>query len=121
MAEIGRLPESGALQGWQRNILVALPQYLRGRGHYRSWCDAADLAETAALTGTRPANLTQADADLTRFIETAGPEQDAALTRLFHRRFLRQCLIIGGPNPSADHIALAVMEPILDRKPVEVA
>ena len=121
MAELGRLPESGALQGWQRNILVSLPQYLRGRGHYRLWCDAADLAETAALTGTRPVNLSEADADLTRFIAAAGPEHDAALTRLFHRRFLRQCLIIAGPDAAGDHIALAVMEPILDRKPVKAS
>ena len=83
-------------------------------------CSSDLLAETAALTGTRPANLTQADADLTRFIETAEPKHDAALTRLFHRRFLRQCLIIAGPDPAEDHIALAVMEPILNRKPVEV-
>lgn len=121
IAELGRLPESAALQDWQRNILVSLPHYLRGRGHFRVWCDSTDLAETAALTGTGPADLTQADADLTRFIEAAGPEHDAALTRLFHRRFLRQCLIIAGPDAPVDHIALAVMEPILDRRPVDAA
>ena len=109
------------MPGWQRNILASLPHYLRGRGHYRLWCDSADLAETAALTGTRPADLSAADAALTRFIEAAGPEHDAALTRLFHRRFLRQCLIIAGPDAAADHIALAVMEPILDRKPVKAS
>lgn len=117
IADLGRLPESDALQAWQRNILVSVPQYLRNRGHYRSWCEQADIAETAAVTGTSPRNLTQADVDLSQFIAQAGPEQDAALTRLFHRRFLRHCLIIAGPDPSPDHIALAPMEPILDRKP----
>ncbi len=119
MAELGRLPESDALQAWQRNILVSLPHYLRERGHYRTWCDSADLADTAGLTGTRPANLTEANAHLTQFIETAGPDHDAALVRLFHRRFLRQCLIIAGPDAAPDHIALAVMEPILNHKPLE--
>jgi hypothetical protein len=119
IADLGRLPESEALQGWQRNILVSVPHYLRNRGHYRHWCEQADIAETAAITGTQPTNLTEADSDLTQFIKAAGPEQDAALTKLFHRRFLRHCLIIAGPNPNPDHIALAVMEPILDRKPAK--
>ncbi|MFM2021984.1 MAG: hypothetical protein RJB02_1692, partial [Pseudomonadota bacterium] len=119
IADLERLPESEALQGWQRNILVSVPHYLRNRGHYRHWCEQADIAETATLTGTQPNNLTEADSHLAHFIKAAGPEQDAALTKLFHRRFLRQCLIIAGPNPSPDHIALAVMEPILDRKPAK--
>lgn len=117
IAELGRLPESDALPGWQRNVLASIPHYLRGRGHYRRWCDAADLAETIALTGTAAPSLTAANANLVRLIEASGPEQDAALTRLFHRRFLRQCLIIAGEDPATGHIALARMEPILDRKP----
>ncbi|MEJ6011130.1 phosphotransferase [Novosphingobium aquae] len=116
IAELGRLPESDALPDWQRNVLASIPHYLKNRGHYRQWCEAADIAETAALTGSHPANVTEADAALTRFITAAGAEQDAALTRLFHRRFLRQCLIIAGADPAPDHIALAKMEPILDRK-----
>lgn len=119
IADLERLPESTVLQGWQRNILVSVPHYLRARGHYRHWCEQADIAETAAVIGTQPTSLVDADAQLTRFIETAGPEQDAALTRLFHRRFLRHCLIIAGPNPNPDHIALAMMEPILVHKPAK--
>lgn len=118
VAEIGRLPESDALPDWKRNVLASIPHYLRGRGHYRQWCVAADLAETNALTGKAATSLTEANADLVYLIESAGPEQDAALTRLFHRRFLRQCLIIAGADPAPDHIALAKIEPILDRKPL---
>lgn len=114
---INRLPTSEALPDWQRNVLVSLPVYLRNRGHYRRWCEEADLAETASLTGTSPTNLADADADLIAFISAAGPDQDAALTRLFHRRFLRHSLIIAGPDPAPGHVALAKMEPILDQKP----
>ena len=117
IAELDRLPATDALPAWQRGVLVSIPHYLRNRGHYRRWAEDADVAETAALTGTSPANLTDANADLSRFIGTAGPERDADLVRLFHRRFLRQCLIIAGPDPQPDHIALSRMEPILDRKP----
>jgi len=48
------------------------------------------------------------------FIRSAGPEHDAALTRLMHRRLLRQCLIIAGPDAAADHLALMKVEPLLD-------
>jgi hypothetical protein len=47
----------------------------------------------------------------------SGADRAAALTRLFHRRTLRDCLVIAGAVASPDHIALAKMEPILDRKP----
>ena len=117
IADIDRLPESAELEEWQRNVLISVPHYLRNRGHYRRWCEDADLAETAALTGTLPADMAQADADLAAFIANAAPDQDAALTRLLHRRFLRHSLIIAGPNPAPGHIALTKMEPILDRKP----
>lgn len=116
IAELGRLPATDALPDWQRNVLASIPHYLKNRGYYRQWCEAADIAETAALTGTNPANVMEADSDLIHFITAVGIEQDAALTRLFHRRFLRQCLIIAGADPAPDHIALAKMEPILDRK-----
>jgi len=116
-ADIGRLEESEALQDWQRGIMLSIPAYLRKRGHYRSWMEREDIADVADLIGTRPANIAEADAALTRFIEAAGPEHDAALTRLFHRRTLRHCLVIAGPGAAPDHLALAKMEPILDRKP----
>ena len=117
IAELERLPETEALPSWQRGVLVSIPHYLRGRGHYRRWAEDADLAESTALTGTRSANLTKADAALAKFIDAAGPERDAELVRLFHRRFLRHCLIIAGPNPNPNHIALSKMEPILHHKP----
>lgn len=115
MAELGRLPPTAALPDWQRNVLISIPHYLRNRGHYRRCCEAADLAETVALTGTQAATLSAANADLIGFIDAADAQYDAALARLFHRRFLRQCLIIAGPDAAPDHIALARIEPILNR------
>lgn len=115
-ADIGRLDETEALQDWQRGIMLTIPDYLRKRGHYRAWLEREDLADIAAVIGRDSADIVEADAALVRFIKEAGPEQDAALTRLFHRRTLRHCLVIAGPDASPDHLALAKMEPILDRK-----
>ncbi|KPF79309.1 hypothetical protein [Novosphingobium sp. AAP93] len=115
IAELGRIPASDGLPDWQRNVLTSIPHYLRNRGHYRHWCETADLAETNALTGGTARTLAEGDEALVRLIGTDDPGLDAALTRLFHRRFLRQCLIIAGPDPALAHIALAKMEPILDQ------
>lgn len=112
-ADIGRLPVSEDFPDWQRAVLSSLPQYLAKQAHFRRWCDDEDLAETAELLGSTPANLEDADKALTMFVGEAGPEQDRALIRLFHRRFLRQCLIMAGPDAPEDHLILAKMEPIL--------
>ncbi len=116
IADLDRVPLSPALQDWQRGVMASVPRYLRTRLHYRNWAACEDLADIARLTGIDGVTSADADAVLTRFVEQAGPEHDAALTRLFYRQTLRQCLIIAGPGASADHIAFARMEPILHLK-----
>jgi hypothetical protein len=112
-AEIGRLPDHPRMQDWQRNILASLPQMLRQIGHFRDWRDNGYCADVAALTQCRPVGLQESDTALINFIHTAGPDRDAEIVRLLHRKFLRDCLIIAGENPPADHIALAPIEPVL--------
>lgn len=114
IADLKRLPESEELQAWQRGILVSLPQYLKQRAHYSAWLQDEDLNDLEPLLGHRPADMIEADKSLLRFIESAGPEHDAALTRFFHRRTLRHCLVIAGPDAGEDHLVLAKMEPILN-------
>jgi aminoglycoside phosphotransferase (APT) family kinase protein len=48
--------------------------------------DAQDLDEAASLLGRRPGSWQECDAALESFVASAGPGQDAALVRLFHRR-----------------------------------
>ena len=112
-AEIGRLPEGREMQDWQRNILVSLPHMLQQIGHYRHWRDIGYCSDIAALTGKTVHNVAEADAMAMEFIQKAPPEKDADIVRLLHRKLLRDCLIIAGENPPADHIALAPMEPVL--------
>lgn len=117
LADIGRLQETEELADWQRGVMLSIPTYLRNRGHYRQWMERGEIADMEELIGIRAANVTEAESALFRFINDAGPEHDGALTRLFHRRALRHCLVIAGPDASPGHIALAKMEPILDRRP----
>jgi hypothetical protein len=113
IADINRLPESDELQSWQRGIIASLPHYLKQRGHYGEWLKNEDLNDLELILGHRPTNRVEADDALLRFVEAAGPEQDAALTRVFHRRTLRHCLVIAGEGAGDDHLVLAKMEPIL--------
>ena len=112
-AEIARLPEHGQLQARQRKVLGSLPQMLANIGHFRRWRDDSYLANVAELTGQECSGVADADQSLQGFITKAGPQDDAALVRILHRKLLRDCLIIAGPNAPADHVALAEVEPIL--------
>ena len=114
VADLHRLPLSETFAVWQRGILASVPEYLLNQARYRRWAEDADLDELEALLGTRPADLVEADRQLVAFIRSAGPERDAELIRLLHRRLLRQCLIIAGPDAPADHLALMKVEPLLD-------
>jgi hypothetical protein len=115
IAEIGRVPLSETFADWQRNVVAAIPRYLRNQIHFRTWAEQGDLADAEALLGHRPRNLLEADRELVSYVRGAGPQQDAALVRLFYRRTLRQCLIIAGPGATPDHIALVKLEPLFAR------
>ncbi len=113
-ADLRRLSLSETFAGWQRGVLASVPDYLASQARYRRWAEDADLDEIETLLGERPGDMAAADRALDAYVRGAAPEQDAALVRLFHRRLLRQCLIIAGPDAADDHIALMKVEPILD-------
>jgi aminoglycoside phosphotransferase (APT) family kinase protein len=116
LAEVNRLPTSELFQDWQRGVLASLPQYLRNQACYGRWLEDQDLEEIGDLLGKHPASLVEADAALKAYVQQAGPDQDARLIRLFHRRILRLCLLLAGPDAPADHLLFIKVEPILNRK-----
>ncbi len=111
--EIARLPTSRALTDWQRGVLGLLPEFLQNMSRYGAWLEAEDLADVTELLGTRPRNIVEADEQLAAFVEQAGPEHDAALTRFFHRRTLRQCLVMAGKDAPEGHLLFMKVDPIL--------
>ena len=52
--------------------------------------EAADLDDVSALLGRRPESWQQADAALEELVVAAGPDLDAEVVGLLHRRLLRQ-------------------------------
>ncbi|MBA3038005.1 MAG: hypothetical protein FP814_16140 [Desulfobacterium sp.] len=112
--EIRNLPTSEIFQDWQRGDLASMADYLLNQAHYSRWMEEEDLREIGALLGHRPANLAEADKALRAFVQKAGPELDARLIKLFHRRSLRWCLVLAGPNAAKDHLMLVKLEPTLN-------
>ncbi len=113
--EIRHLPTSDTFPDWQRNTIAAIPQFMLNQIHYGLWAEDQYLDDIQNLLGHRPANQAEADTELKKFIHQAGYEHDAALVRLLHRKLLRFCLIIAGPNPPENHIMLMKMEHILNK------
>jgi hypothetical protein len=113
IAEIQKIPPSETYPGWLLNTVASIPEYLISQARYRGWAEQEDLNDVVAVLGYRPADLVELDRALVSFVREVRPEHDAALIRFFHRRLLRQCLIIAGPNAPANHLILAKVEPIL--------
>jgi hypothetical protein len=114
--EINRLQLSDSFADWQRATIASVPQYLLNQLHYGAWAQQQELDELLPVLGYRPANVIEADQALAAFVKKAGPEKDNLLVKLFHRRMLRLCHVITGPNPRPDNLVLMKVEPILQHK-----
>lgn len=113
-SELGRLPTSATFEPWQRDVLLSLPRYLRSQARYGRWMEEGELGDAAALLGSRPANVVEADRAMKDFVRTAGPERDADLIRFFYRKIMRLCLMLAGPGAPRDHLLFIKVEPILN-------
>lgn len=114
LLEIGRLPLSDSFPAWQRDLLSAIPRYLLNHAHYGRWYEEQTLDDIAVLIGHRPATMSEAEDVLKAYIRTVGPERDAELIQLFHRRMLRLSMVIAGTNPCDDNPLFFKLEPILN-------
>ncbi|MDJ0852382.1 MAG: phosphotransferase family protein [Myxococcota bacterium] len=84
-------------------------QYLERVDAYGDALEADDLDDAGRVLGHRPATWAQADAELEAFVLKAGPESDAELTRLFHRRLSREEFLL---RPTLRELEGAVMPPL---------
>lgn len=112
ICDMKKIPTSELFPEWQRDLLVAVPEYMINQFRYGHWVEQQDLDDVETLLGQRPANRVDADVALRDFIAKAGPEHDEALIKLFYRRMLRWCHSIVGPDAPANHLVLLEMEPL---------
>jgi len=74
--------------------------------------DARDLDRAAAILGYRPASWRECDLALERFVQSAGPEQDAALFDYFTRQVESQAAASGPVRHRLSHYALQPLRPV---------
>lgn len=113
LVDIGQLPTSSAFQPWERDLLRAIPNFLRNYSRYRDWHEAETVADIARLTGGSFASAGEADAALLALVQAGDPARDEALVRLLHRKVLRLSMIIAGTDPDDENPLFHKLDPIL--------
>lgn len=114
LKEIDILPVSKAFAQWQRELMGAIPRFVRNYAHYGRWYEDETLREIGEMTGNKPANMAVAEDVLKSFIKAADVTRDAELVRFTHRRMLRLSLIVAGTNDIEGNPLFFRLEPILD-------
>ncbi|HUP72364.1 MAG TPA: phosphotransferase [Acidimicrobiales bacterium] len=98
-----------AARAYELDALHRVAQYLEQSDLYGPAFEADNMAEVAEVLGHHPATWQQAEAELERFVLAAGPEHDAALVRLFHRRLAREKALL---HPALGYLTGSRMTPI---------
>jgi aminoglycoside phosphotransferase (APT) family kinase protein len=80
---------------YQLRIAFRLARHLQRVDEIGRAVAERDLDEVAAVIGHRPPNWTESERELERFVIGAGPQSEATLIRLFHRRLERQRALLG--------------------------
>ncbi len=98
-ALVGMLaPMAGAdpIQAYQTRTAERLAHSLARAELFGPALEAQNLDEVGALLGRRPLSWSDADERLETFVQSAGPESDAALVGYFYRHFARQEALLQG-------------------------
>lgn len=112
-ALVGMLaPQRGAdpIQAYRTRTAERVARHLERADLYGPALEQQNLDEVAALLGRRPATWSDADRQLEEFVQRAGPEADAALIAIFHRRFSRQELLLQGALRELEGAEIAMLD-----------
>jgi aminoglycoside phosphotransferase (APT) family kinase protein len=89
--EEGEREDGGdAFAAYQLDAAARVAEVLRRVDRMGPAIEVADLDDVSALLGRRPESWQQADAALEELVIAAGPDLDAELVGILHRRLLRQ-------------------------------
>lgn len=104
--QIAAMPGADAPTAYSRDAAAALALYQQRCLTYGADVLEADLADTAALIGTRPTDQDDMMARLEGFVRQAGPEDDARLIQHFHNWLRRQEFLLTGCGIAAYNVGL---------------
>jgi aminoglycoside phosphotransferase (APT) family kinase protein len=104
--QIGTLPATDDQTAYSRDSAAALALYQQRWLAYGADILDADLDDTAALIGQRPANQDDMMEKLEAFVLQAGPEYDARLIQHFHNWLRRQDFLLTGCGIASAFVGL---------------
>jgi hypothetical protein len=108
--QIGTLPVLDDQTAYSRDSAVALARYQQRWLTYGADILDADLDDTAALIGQRPAHQDDMLKKLEAFVLQAGPEQDARLIQHFHNWLRRQDFLLTGCGIASAFVGLDLQQ-----------
>lgn len=109
-ATIARIDSGGSsMANVDRDSARVLALWARGEAMAGAAHEAADMDRAAAILGFRPASWRETDVAMERFVEAAGPEQDAALFDYFARQIEDQ---VAEALPIQERLALYALTPL---------
>jgi aminoglycoside phosphotransferase (APT) family kinase protein len=104
--QIEGLPASDAATLYSRDSAAALALYQQRWLTYGADILDADLSDTAALIGRRPADQADMMAQLEAFVAQVGPKEDARLIQHFHNWLRRQDFLLTGCGIASTFVGL---------------
>ncbi|WP_396927722.1 phosphotransferase family protein [Mycolicibacterium sp.] len=93
-AMIAGLDAAAGIAEYRRDTVASVARFAARVNEYEPAIISADLDDIGTLIGQRPVDRLTGDTLLEDFIGNAGPEYDATLIRLLHRRCMRQMLLL---------------------------
>lgn len=93
-AMIESLDVCDGIAEYQRGTIASVARFCDRVSRFHTGIVTADLDDMQGILGFRPADGPSGDAALEAFIADAGPEHDAVLIKLLHRRVMRQMLLL---------------------------
>jgi hypothetical protein len=94
----------------QRHGAVMMALWLEQLVQKGGWADAQNLDEAGEILGKRPADWVEADAEMEKFVLSAGPEYDERLIRYFGRQVERDLALMGPFGARAEGYALPLVD-----------
>ncbi len=116
MIDIDRLPTSTAFEPWERDLLHAIPRFLRSYARNRPWYERETIADIERLTGGAHQDLPSAEAALSAVIAENDSDRDAEIVPLMHRRMVRFSMIAAGTDFDDTNPLFHKLDPILATK-----
>lgn len=86
--------EGSAEQAYDFDRMQRLAIYLERSDRFGPALEADDLDDAQRLLGHRPRSWQAADREIEGLVAACGPERDAELIRFFHRRLLREEMLL---------------------------